>query len=291
MDASREAFRGYLSPNEVVVSADDGTLIERGIGSDGTVCLTDRRLLFVSSDGVFRDVSYEYVRSIRSRPRRTDTARRWRLGSMAVLGGAIAAVAFLGAIVLASNASGVVFAAAVVGASVLAESVRRVGVDSESLKRRVVELDHNAAVGSLLGGGTTAGRKRDRDDSRTHWRTEYVYVTLFLVAVTAATVILAAALLVGTGQWIVFSLTIVTLGGLATAEYAVRRLRWLDRTGRDRHETREIRLEIDGSDDVAIRCHASTRIDRTLSRLATGKESSHTDTALTEPTDAGRESI
>lgn len=276
MDDSKAAFRGYLSPEETVVSAGDGTLIEQDRRADGVVCLTERRLLFVSTDGEFRAIDYGYVRTIRSRLRNSAVTRLWELRSVAILGATAAIVASLGAVVLASSALGALFTFAVIGGTVLAESVRRASVDGWHLRERLAGFDYDAVAERPFGNGRTPKPKRDGADGRKRWdwKTEYVYASLclFFVAVSAA-VVGAGGLLVYTGQPLLFVLGIIALGGIATTEYAIRRLRRLDCDAGGRADEREVWLELTGGDGVTIRCDASRRIDRPLSRLVTERAS------------------
>lgn len=275
MHLPTNVFQEYLSPDETVIEADDGAIVDEKGWTEGVVGLTDRRLLFVSEDGDFTDVGYDHVCSIRSRTRRTLTPRGRRLLVLGAFGGLLALGGFSGSIWLSSGVGGTLLVLASVLGVVCGEAVRRrgIGVDWGATLERVPGVDATS-VGHGVAAVETAADGGDRTEAgggsivSQHWETEYVYVHWLVLC---SSVIVAggsiAGLFVHTGGALAALCVLAAIGGLAATEFAVRRKRRLDDVGANRQSDREVHIELVNGRDVSVRFDATTRIDRVLSRL------------------------
>lgn len=269
-------FQEYLSPEEVLLETGDGFLVEGRSWTDGFVGLTDRRLLFVTDDGGFTDVDYEHVCSIRSQTQQTFTERGLRLRAAAALGGLLALVASLGAVVLASSALGGFLAITVIGGVAAAEALRRTGieVDWDAIAERLPGFDRGARIGAATDGGARADEERDGGLINQRWETEYVYAHQLLLLTAGILAVTAGIGLVAlTGGLLVLALTIAAIAGLAVTDAAVRRIRRLDDAGGSRRHEREVRIELVSGRDVSVRFDSTGQTDRVLTQLASASAS------------------
>jgi hypothetical protein len=257
MTGSSEEFRRYLATDETVVDAGRGTLVEDTTRTEGAIGVTDRRLLFVGSDG-FTDVRHDRISSIRSRPheRLTDRGRRFRV--LALAGAVLTALAMLGQVLLTPTVLGSTLGIAAVAGFAVAEAVRRIGV----------EIDREAVRAAIRG-----ERSLDRTVIQQRWETEYVYAHQFLlVGASVVGTASALALLLVVGSPAAFALTFVALGGLAGVDVGLRRIRQLRRREADRRAYREVDVRLVSGQNLTLQVDPEDRIDVVLGEASVTAE-------------------
>lgn len=253
MRASTNELRTYLAPGETLVDGTAGTLFDDSYRSEGSVGVTDRRVLFVSEDGGFQDVAHDAIYSVRSRPRRGLTYRGTAPALLAVLGGAIAAAAAVGVLVLAPRPLAFVLLLASVGGVAGAERVRRRGVGDvwRPLERAKSELVAALDDVEPFRGPTAKWSELGDDD-------------LLILGVVSVALTASIGLVVVAGSLLVVPLALVALGGLALAEYGYRRRAERDPVGGERRE-RDVSLHLVDGRTVHLRLPPGGRFDRHLS--------------------------
>lgn len=256
MSTSTEELQNYLATNESIVDVGTGRLVDGTTGTEGTIGVTDRRMLFVAGEMGFTDVRYDQICSIQSWARERLTPRGLAVRLLVGSGILVAVMALIGQVVLTPTAFGSLLAVSAVGGFIVAEAVRRTGVDIDW-----------AAIGDAI---RDVDRPSSDDVIRQRWGTEYVYARQF-VLIGAALLGMGSAvgMAVHTGSLLAFALTFVALGGLAVTDIAIRRMRRLDRLGESRRTERTVTVRLVGSQDVTLRLGATERIDRVLSQLST----------------------
>lgn len=281
MRVSATEFEEYLAPGESVVTGSPGSLYVDAYRQDGTIGVTDRRVLFVSDDGGFLDVAHDAINSIRSRPRSTVTYLGIGHVLVALLGVLLAAFAFAGVLLLESSVVGALLGVLSVGGIAAAEYVRRHGVRNELVpfeatgRRFSAALDRSGHRDRLDGvvedllGGTLAEAEPDGYDE------------LLVVGVASVALVASIGLVALAESLFVVPLVLATLGGGALAEYAYRRLRARDDVGRNRRLEREVSIRLVDGSIVHLVVGQDGRLDRDLSSLA--RESRRPEAAA-EPT-------
>lgn len=255
MRASSNAFQEYLAPGESVVDAGPGTLLDDSSRTEGSIGVTDRRVLFVADDGGYVDVAQSCISSIRSHPRTTVTSEWIRYRLVAAAGVLLATTAFVGAAVLLASPLGTTLLLVSVGGFVLAEHVRRNGPADVW-----AALD---AVGQRIPGGHDGVRRlrgRVADAGAVDERELLTFAFgLLALAALIGPVVLAANLTV-------LPFAFVVLGGLAVADSAYRGERDLTGDGGGQRREREVSIHVAGGRIVRLRVDDAGRIDRVLSR-------------------------
>lgn len=101
MTAASRAFDEHLTAGESPVTTGDGSLFRQTWWTPSSICVTDRRILFVPEEGGFLAVPRDRVQTIRSRPttRRADR----EIGALLLLVGGVLATALAVAGVLAGS--------------------------------------------------------------------------------------------------------------------------------------------------------------------------------------------
>ena len=255
MRASSNEFADYLAPDESVVDVGSATLVDSSSRAEGSIGVTDRRVLFLSDDGGFTNVATRRISSIRSEPRTTLTSGGLRTRVLATAGGILAATAFVGVAVLTASALAATLALTTVVGVVLAEHVRRTGAD--------LEWPALADAHERL-----AGRLEDVDALRD--RTEVVNTVDEGQLAVLGLVLGALAAFVGlgvlTGSPLVLVLTLATLGGIGMADNGYRSERDLDRVNAVRRHTRDVSIRLVDGSIVRLRIDSAEHIDRVLTR-------------------------
>lgn len=265
-------FQEYLAPDESVVEAGTGALLENAYRTDGFVGVTDRRVLFVSDEDGFVGVSQDGIHSIRSRSGTTAASHGTGYRLVSVTGALLAVLAFVG--VLALGASGLASALALVtvGGLAGAEYLRRNGADTEW----AVLTDLEEGLSTRL---DDVGIPREYlDGARDIDGQQLLILGTGLVALTAF-----AGLVAVTASLLAIPLTLVTLGGIAVMEYAHRRGRDAGRVERKRRTERNVSIHLASGRVVDLRVDSPERIDRALSRTAAGTAHDAPATTLSRP--------
>lgn len=265
MRVSATEFEEYLAPDESVVTGGPGSLYADAYRLEGSIGVTDRRVLFVSEDGSFLDVAHDSIESIRSRPRSTITYHGVGYVLAALLGLLLAAVAFAGIMLLEPGAVAALLGALIVGCIAAAEYLRRRGetlpsdrtrrrlsaaLDRVGLRRRLDALTEEV-LGDVLADVEPAG-----------------YHELLVVGVASVALLAAVGLVALAGSLLVVPLVLATLGGVALTEYTYRRFRALEDVGRSRRWEREVRIHLANGSAVYLLVGPDARLDRDLSSLA-----------------------
>lgn len=275
MRAPANEFREYLAPGESVVDAGTGTLLDDSRRREGSIGVTDRRVLFVAEDGGYVDVAQSCISSIRSHPRTTVSSEEARYRLVAAAGALLAVAAVAGAAVLTASALGTALFLVGVGGFVLAEHVRRSGpavvwTTLEWVRERLPGRPRVADPGSPDLGGFDRlgvdlggleglrGRMRDAGELDERELLTFAFGGVGLAALIGP-VALAASLAV-------LPLALVALGGVGLADYAYRRERVLARDAGSRQREQEVSIHLADGRIVRLRVDAAGRIDRALSR-------------------------
>ncbi|WP_313693183.1 hypothetical protein [Halorarum halobium] len=273
MRAPSNEFQPYLAPDESLIDAGSGALVTDAYRREGSIGVTDRRLLFVSEDGEYVDVTRAGISWIRSQPRTSVSARSLRCRGLAVGGALVALVGFLAAAALTGSVLGAALVLGSVGGFVLAESVRRTGV--EAIRNAVARVERRLPDGlDRPDWLADADRVRQRAVGRATDDRQLVVLGICCLALGALIGPVALA-----GSLAVVPLTLVTLCGLAAAEYAARRERELKDVGGTRRHEREVDIHLVGGNTVRLRVDSAERIDHALSRVLGGRRNELPDPA------------
>lgn len=256
MSARTDGFEAFLAEDESVVHVAPGTLLEDGHGSEGSIGVTDRRVLFLADGDRFVDVTHDAVYSIRSRSRTRFTRGGIGYRLLAATGAVVAAAAFLGLIAFGASLPALGFSVLVVGGTLGAESVRRgvVDVDRSRLARFVEGRFDDSGDGGKLRRLIEVAAYGDGDP--------------LVLSLAYVTTIALVGLVAVTGSLVVIPFVVVTLGGVAIADHALRRKRALDTIGGSRYRDREVSLYLADGRTVRIRVDADDPFDRLLSGVA-----------------------
>lgn len=258
MSGPTEEFRPYLAADETVVETGRGALVDGTTRTEGTIGVTDRRLLFVADEG-FTDVRHDRIASVGSWPREHLTARGRGLRVLAAAGVVLAVLSLAVQAFLTPAALGSLLALVAVGGFAAAEGVRRIGVDVDwdAVEAAVHDLDPDPVLDDAV---------------RQRWESEYVYAHQFaLVGATLVGAGAAVGLFVVAGSALAVALTAVALAGLAATDHAVRRILRLDRLGTGRRTERDVTVQLEGGHEVTFRLDPAERVDRVLSRRSTAE--------------------
>lgn len=256
------AFDQYLSGDESRVAVGSGTLLETADRTPASICVTDRRVLFVSEDGGFVDVPRDHVQSIHSHPSsRSTTGEIWGRTVLAI-GVLVAAIAAVGLFVTVGGPVAAVPAALAVVGLGGAMAIQRSGWQGSA-------EDVTAVVGWI---DRALGRAGVEDAVTTHRRAEKRLgriaddQPLGFAASALLTIVGLVGLLVLAGT-MALALTVGILAGLVLVDYGVRYVRALDRRGERRRRERSVRLHLVDGRTVRFRIDEAETIDRELSRL------------------------
>lgn len=271
MRTASDEFREYLAPDESVIESGAGALLENAYRTEGSIGVTDRRVLFVSDGDGFLGITQDGIRSIRSRPETTFATHGTGYRLVTIAGATLAVLAFVGVLGLGSSGLAPALALVTVGGLVGAEYLRRNGVSTERAVLTEFEerLSPHLDVEPLRAHVSGA---RDVDGQ------QLLVLGVGLVALTAF-----ASLVAVTANLLTIPLTLVTLGGIAVTEYAHRRGRDAERFERDRPAEKRVSIRLAGGQIVDLRVDPAERIDRTLSRVAAEKTHETTATTLSHP--------
>lgn len=269
MSGPAEPFRDYLAEDESVVLEIRGTLVDDRNESDGTIGVTDRRVIFRSHGDQFVDIAHDAILSIQSRPKTSYTARGigWRL--LTGLSALVAVVSFVAVVGFGAGITALGFMALTVVGAAGAEYVRRndiepdwVGIGpsipmEDGRLRRLVDRTVGRADGNLLGFGLA-------------------YLGLLGVV----------GLVVVTGSLAAILLVVLTLGGLALADVTYRHIRTVDRIGQGRRREREVGIHLADGRRFLLRTNAADPIDQALSGAARDVADQPAATRLGEPAES-----
>lgn len=265
------ALREHLAPEETLLTAGPGRLVEPAYRAGVSIGLTDRRLILLADDGGFVDVGHDAVHAIRSRPRTTLTSGELAARAMVIGGVLVATLAVAGLLVLATSYLVPAFALLGVGSIVAVEYVLRAGI----------ELDGSGIVGAT---GPLDERLRrpigDERFRRVETRVATVVDEYPILPATGGVLALCGfvGVVVLAGHWGGVALPVLALGGFALVDTDSRRIRDLaDRDERRRRE-REVRIDLVDGRTVTVRIAAEQSIDRDIGRLVRG--------TATDPIDA-----
>lgn len=239
MTAESDGLCAHLAPGESVVDVGDATLVENARQMDGTVGVTDRRVLFVADNEGFTDVGHDHISAVESRPRQTLTSRAVTYWLLAAVGVFLVSSVSVILVVMAATSLGLFLVLSTVGSLVAAAYVWGYGVDLEWLPSEVETLFVDAESQALLAVGFG------------------LLATVSFIGVVALTESLFA-----------LPFTLVALCGIALVDDAYRRLRELNRTGESHRDERDVHIHLLNGHTVRIRIASEARIDRELSRLA-----------------------
>lgn len=244
-------FGEYLAEDESIIHGSPGTLVDERRQSEGTIGVTDRRVVFLSERNRFVDVTHDAISSIHSRERTTFTAGGIGYRLLVGVGALVAALSFLAVVGPGVAGPGFLLASLTVGAAVGAEYVRRNDVDVgwDGLADRLPGAD-----GPL---------RRPPDAARDRGNGKPLVFGLAYLGLAGL-----VGLVVVTGSLLVVPLLLLTLGGLAVADGAYRRTRGLDRSGRSRRHEREVTIHLVDGRRVRLRVDGPRRLDRELSGVA-----------------------
>lgn len=270
MAPAKRVLREQLAATESLNDACEGTLVEDASRTELTIGVTDRRLIGCSEDGEFLDVRREYITAVRRRLRTTSTYRGIDDRLVVGIGGAVAAIAFVGLVlyaIVAAASTGVAIGlsvATVAGAYLAALARRRYDPDPTSRSRvdpdlefvPAFELDLAAEQQRVLlagiGGGALA-----------------VVSALWLVRVASGP--LAPLLL------------LVAVGGLAIAGYGSRIETEFDGLEFDTHREAVVEITTVDGRTVELRTDPAANLGRELGRLSTRGRPVSLETARPEP--------
>ena len=266
MSARSEEFETYLAPGESVVAGTPGRLHADSFRSAGTVGVTDRRLLFVSRSGGFFDVAHEAVYSIRSHPRPGLAYRGMGHLLVAVLGAGVVLTALVGVLALAPSAPAFALALASVGGLAAAEWVRR--DDGEAIWRAVDDAsvtlsDAFSRVERLRDPLATLSRARARSSVGRD-------PALPVLGVAALGLVALVGLVAVTETLLVLPLVAVATGGLALAEYGLRRRDERTDAGEDRAPGRDVSIHLVDGRVVHLSVDPDANFERDLSAVVRG---------------------
>lgn len=271
MRTASDEFQEYLAPDESVIESGAGALLENAYRTEGSIGVTDRRVLFVSDGDEFMGITQDGIHSIRSRPETMFATHDTGYRLVAVAGAVLAVLAFVGVLGLGPSGLAPALALATVGGLAGAEYVRRNGVGTE--RAVLTELDERLSTHldvELL--RAHVGDTRDVDGQ------QLLVLGVGLVALTAF-----AGLVAVTANLLTIPLTLVTLGGIAVMEYAYRCGRDAQRLERDRPAEKRVSIRLASGQIVDLRVDSAERIDRTLSRVAAERAHENTATTLSHP--------
>ena len=265
-------FQEYLAPDESVVEAGTGALLEDAYRTEGFVGVTDRRVLFVSDDDGFVGISQGGIRSIRSRPGTTAAPGGTGYRLVTVAGALLAVLAFVGVLALGASGLASVLTLVTVGGLAGAEYLRRNGVETDSAVLNDLESDISARFDGVQVLRAHLGEPRDVDLQ------QLLVLVTGLVGLTAF-----AGLVAVTANLLAIPLTLVTLGGIAVMDYAYRHEHDTGGVERSRRTGRNVSIHLAGGQVVDLRVDSPARIDHALSRVAAGRERETSAAKLSRP--------
>lgn len=269
MTAPSTEFDAFLAEDEPIVDGVSGKLIDGEYSSEGSIGVTDRRVLFLSEGDRFVDVAHDAIHSIQSRPKTRFTHRGVGYRLLAVLGALVAVAAIPGVIAFETSPTGVVLSFLTLGGAFGAETIRRSGGGST-----------RPPPGQDAEGHPADGGWIQRAASVTKYGGDGTPVVLFLAYVALLALV---GLIAVSGSLLVLLPVLVTLGGAALSDYGVRRKRALDALGRSRRYEREVSIHLADGRRIRLRVDAAEPIDRELSGVARERVIEGQTTELAQP--------
>lgn len=262
MTAEPPAFHEYLAADESPVTVESGALEEGGARTATAICVTDRRILFVTEGGGFVDVPRGAVRSIRSRPQRRHSDRELGALVLSVGGGGLAVVAAGALLVGLGGPAALALALVVAGGIAAAAALGRVDVALERAHVAAATDRVDGAVREIdaLDGVAVHRRIGERAAAAVDGRPVLSRGALLLAA-------LGVAGLVALGAWTAIALTLGVLCGVAAAGYGAWYVRELEARGERVHRERDVSLRLADGSTVRFRIDDDATLDRELSRL------------------------
>ncbi|GAB3690351.1 hypothetical protein GCM10028857_26650 [Salinarchaeum chitinilyticum] len=302
-------FDDHLAAGETPVADGSSVLFQETRWTPAAVCVTDRRVLFVTEADGFVDVARNQVLSIRSRPT-TRPANRAIGAQAALVGGVVLATLAAGALLAGASGPLVPLLALVAAAGSLTTGAL-VALESGLLGGAAGPLERDAGAiddesGTTGPMGLTADHVElavDRVDAalarladvlegtpiddavgvaapvaavdvhRRHERpvARFVDERPLLQWLAGAVGLVGAAGLAVLGAWIALGLTAATVAGIGLAAFGLDGKRALDDAGHGVRRERSVCLYLLGGRTVRFRIDADADIDRELSRLTVGR--------------------
>ncbi|AGN01186.1 hypothetical protein L593_06185 [Salinarchaeum sp. Harcht-Bsk1] len=266
---SSTPFDDYLAAGESSELVGSGTLFQEPAWTPASICVTDRRILFVPTDGGFVDVPRGQVLSIRSRPRSRRT--RAEIASLGLLATGVALAGLAGAAVLAGAGTLLVPVLALlgtIGTLATAALVTRGGGLSESDATGALDR-----IDEVLQRGDEALERFDvppafsLDGEQRERLTGFVDERPVLQWAAAGLGTIGAGGLAALGAWTALLLAAGVTIGVGAGAVGLDRHRDLQRGDRARRRERVVGLQLLDGRTVRFRIDAEATIDRELSRL------------------------
>lgn len=260
-----EDVRAHLTDDEAVIDVGPGSVADGAGRLDGSIAVTDRRLLFLSGDhGSDRtiDIAQGAICSFESRTRTRATSRGTRVRAVLGLGAVLAAASVLAVVLVASSALEVVLAGLAAAGAVSAGYVRRSGldVDSSPLNTLARAIRNRGPGHQALGQYERRVPSSDRD--------------LGAVALAGGAGLALVGLVAVTPGSILPVLVALFLGGVALVDGARRRHAALEERDQTHRRERAVTLDLASGRSVHLTVPAGRRLDHELSVLlhATARE-------------------
>lgn len=281
------AFDDHLTVGESTVTDGSGALFQEVRWTPAEICVTDRRVLFVPTEGGFVDVPRHQVQSIRSRP--TTHRANHEIAALGMLAGGVA-VAAVATLLLAGTASLLVPLFALLGVTgTLATTTTIVArdqtLDADDVASAVDRVDDGlGAIDAGLAGiddaltsvddrletglGDVAVRERVDVHHAYEPRVAEAVETHPVARWAAAGLgVLGAAGLLLLGAWVALGLTAMAAVGVASAIHGLEHVRALDDAGQRIRRQRSVCLYLVDGRTVRFRIDDDADIDHELSRL------------------------
>lgn len=279
-------FDDHLTVGESTVTDGSGALFQEVRWTPAEICVTDRRVLFVPTEGGFVDVPRHQVQSIRSRP--TTHRANHEVAALGMLAGGVA-VAAVATLLLAGTASLLVPLFALLGVTgtlaTTAIVARDQTLDADDVASAVGRVDDGlGAIDAGLAGiddaltsvddrletglGDVAVRERVDVHHAYEPRVAEAVETHPVAHWAAAGLgVLGAAGLLLLGAWVALGLTAMAAVGVASAIHGLEHVRALDDAGQRIRRQRSVCLYLVDGRTVRFRIDDDADIDHELSRL------------------------
>lgn len=259
MSQLTDQLREYVGSGESLEAVYTATLAEQSSRTPVSVGLTDRRLFYVSQDGLFGNVDYDSIATVRSQPRtmRTYCFDDYRLALG--LGGFAAVAGFLGAVAVASTLIVPFLLLAGVCGLVTAEYMRRHADDIEwrgegEISERIEEFDLREAIRRFRG---------DASGGADLYQLLLLASGLLAIASFVGVVVVTASVAVAVG-------TALLVGGLGLIDYAYRHRETFEGFEINRHHETTLNISTDDDRTLRFRIDPADDVSKDMSRLAFG---------------------
>jgi len=260
MEVTADDVRGYLVDAEPVINTSPGYVANGSGRFEGSIAVTDRRVLVVSQENESEramSIAPEAICSVESRLRtRFTTGGQWYRGLLG-LGVLLVALSTLGLLSYASTALSFTLSIIVVTGALGAAYVYRFGVESAALDETVDLMRDRAPRNGSLDQYEWFEPTGEGD----------VVVTLATVASLAL-----LGLVVFTPRPILAPIVLVLLGSVALIDHASEQKLELDERNESRRRERVVTLGLASGHECHLHVDATRRIDRELSVLVHGHE-------------------